>query len=414
MRYGIDETTGERTWKVKMPVDYGYIKRTKGADGDQINGSTGKSGKKFFVIDQLDAVTGAFDEHKVMLRFKDEAAARAAYEGSFSDGKGKARLGNIHEVSVDELKAWLDTDDHQRSHVEHLIDRDLSDANFDVPEGPRRRIIPAEKLLDQLDFGLLTGVNRVLAPFFKSKLKKLAEGTDVEFVSKARMAELAPDTPNAIGMHIRDGDDVFKPSKVYVLDTVEPGGGAGQLGHVVLHELTHAVTVREMAANPKFVAKIDKLRKAFEAHYHQNFDAMNAAMPEHLQGALKYSMLNPTEFIAETFSNKYVQEALARIPLDPKLARELGLQNQRASVWDGVKALVKQAVERFTGRVQNFDTMLDGVMRVSEQLTDLHERSTMPRIREYRQQDIADRGRVTPERMVEREALVPSTTLPGR
>ena len=110
IRRGID--AAGKAWKARMGADYGYIKKTRGADGDHIDAYDGKRGNKHFIVDQLDAKTGEFDEHKVMLRFKNEAEARAAYEASFSDGKGAQRIGNVHEVSADELKApWLKSGD---------------------------------------------------------------------------------------------------------------------------------------------------------------------------------------------------------------------------------------------------------------------------------------------------------------
>jgi hypothetical protein len=94
-------------WKVTMPADYGYLRRTTGADGDHIDAYDGRNGSRYFIIDQLDHRTGDFDEHKVMMRFRDEAHARETYEKAFSDGKAGERLGHIHEVSLDELKTWL-------------------------------------------------------------------------------------------------------------------------------------------------------------------------------------------------------------------------------------------------------------------------------------------------------------------
>ena len=97
------------SWQVRMPEHYGYIKRTTGADGDHVDAYVGrhKDSDRIFVIDQLDHRTGKFDEHKVMLNFKDEAEAAAQYEKAFNDGNGRARLGNIHEMNPAEFKEWL-------------------------------------------------------------------------------------------------------------------------------------------------------------------------------------------------------------------------------------------------------------------------------------------------------------------
>lgn len=100
---------GTVEWEVKMPAHYGYIKRTTGADGEQVDlyfGDNEKS-ESVWVVDQMDAETGRFDEHKVMLGFDDATVAADAYKAGFSDGKGAARLGGIRKQTIAEFKEWL-------------------------------------------------------------------------------------------------------------------------------------------------------------------------------------------------------------------------------------------------------------------------------------------------------------------
>lgn len=98
-----------RRWTVTMPAHYGYIKRTQGADGDHVDVYVGPdhASTKVYIVDQKNAETGSFDEHKVLLGFKSEAEARATYLRGFSDGKGAQRLGQIHAMSMDDFKHWL-------------------------------------------------------------------------------------------------------------------------------------------------------------------------------------------------------------------------------------------------------------------------------------------------------------------
>lgn len=96
-------------WSVTMPAHYGYFRGTEGNDGDHVDfymGPNEDSGS-VFVVDQNDAETGKFDEHKVMLGFPDEASALAAYDAGFSDGKGPDRRGAVTAMSVDDLKEAL-------------------------------------------------------------------------------------------------------------------------------------------------------------------------------------------------------------------------------------------------------------------------------------------------------------------
>lgn len=107
-RSGTNPATGEK-WSVQMPAHYGYIKRTTGADKEQVDVYVGPDpvSKKVFVVDQKDAETGAFDEHKVMLGYQDVPAAKLAYLAAFSDGKGNERIGAIHSMTMDEFKTRM-------------------------------------------------------------------------------------------------------------------------------------------------------------------------------------------------------------------------------------------------------------------------------------------------------------------
>ncbi|MGY3876476.1 LPD38 domain-containing protein [Aeromonas enteropelogenes] len=96
-----------RTWQSTLAHDYGYIKRTSGTDGDQVDVFIGDQpdSETVFVVDQIDPRSGAFDEHKVMLGFADEAAARAGYLASYENGwQG---LGAIKAMTLDTFKRWL-------------------------------------------------------------------------------------------------------------------------------------------------------------------------------------------------------------------------------------------------------------------------------------------------------------------
>ena len=97
-------------WSVKMPAHYGYIARTVGADGDQVDIYVGpkpaKSGT-VYVVDQINADTGGFDEHKCVIGCQTTSEAIRLYDAGFSDGKGPSRRGAITPMSWPEFKAWL-------------------------------------------------------------------------------------------------------------------------------------------------------------------------------------------------------------------------------------------------------------------------------------------------------------------
>lgn len=104
VRSGKSESGDE--WSVSMAHDYGYIKGTKGLDGDEVDVFIGPNleSEKAFVIEQVDP-SGKLDEHKVMLGFDDEESAKQGYLSSYKAGWDG--LGSIREMNLAALKAWL-------------------------------------------------------------------------------------------------------------------------------------------------------------------------------------------------------------------------------------------------------------------------------------------------------------------
>lgn len=100
-------------WSVQMPTHYGYIKRTTGADGDQVDVYIGPNPESdwVWVVDQIDPATGKFDEHKVMLGYSMGAQAGQHYLDAFSDGSGRQRAGAETRMTMAEFKDWLSNGD---------------------------------------------------------------------------------------------------------------------------------------------------------------------------------------------------------------------------------------------------------------------------------------------------------------
>lgn len=96
-----------KVWQSTMAHDYGYIKRTMGADGDHVDVFIGDKPESntVYVVDQVDPKTGKFDEHKVMMGFADEQAARAGYLANYE--KGWKGLSAIKAMPVEEFKRWV-------------------------------------------------------------------------------------------------------------------------------------------------------------------------------------------------------------------------------------------------------------------------------------------------------------------
>jgi len=113
-RSGVDK--GGKRWSVRMPAHYGYVRGTQGRDGDHVDVYIGPdhASDKVFVVDQVDAASRRFDEHKCMLSYSSKSAALADYERAFSDGKGRDRIGAVTEMTVPAFREWLASGDTKR------------------------------------------------------------------------------------------------------------------------------------------------------------------------------------------------------------------------------------------------------------------------------------------------------------
>jgi len=101
-------------WSITMANDYGYIRRTRGADDsgsdvksdiEHVDVFIGKdlASDKVFIVDQY--YDGEFDEHKVMMGFSTEDQAAQAYLDNYDEGwEG---LGDITEMNVEEFREWV-------------------------------------------------------------------------------------------------------------------------------------------------------------------------------------------------------------------------------------------------------------------------------------------------------------------
>lgn len=98
------------TWSHEMSDHYGYIRRTTGADGEQVDVYVGPkpTSGRVFVVDQLNQQTGGFDEHKAMLGYSSKESAVAAYRKNFDKGW---KVGPVQSMTIPQFKAWLKNGD---------------------------------------------------------------------------------------------------------------------------------------------------------------------------------------------------------------------------------------------------------------------------------------------------------------
>lgn len=96
-------------WRTRMFYPYGFINKTEGTDGDEIDCFIGpiKDAKDAFIISNME--DGKYDEDKVMLGFGDELHARDAFLAHYDDSR---HLGKVLRMSMEDFKKKIST--HKR------------------------------------------------------------------------------------------------------------------------------------------------------------------------------------------------------------------------------------------------------------------------------------------------------------
>lgn len=110
-----------KPWERELGSHYGYIKRTKGADGENVDVYLGPKADQadtpVYVIDQNNPNSTTFDEHKVMMGFGSSKEAEAAFRANFP--KGMNTFGTMKKLTPDQFKAWLRDGDMKQPIAEY-------------------------------------------------------------------------------------------------------------------------------------------------------------------------------------------------------------------------------------------------------------------------------------------------------
>ena len=182
-RRGVDP--GGKPWAMDMQHHYGYIKRTKGADGENVDVFVGNNPQsdKVFVVDQVDQTTGEFDEHKVMLGFNNPVAAARGYRKNYEKG---FKVGPIKEMTRDEFGDWLRQADNTKPVQPEKIKYDAGPAipisEFQAVVDARKRRRPDEKVRFRQG-------NEILPKSGPAKLKAVEQVT-AELVQELKGADI--------------------------------------------------------------------------------------------------------------------------------------------------------------------------------------------------------------------------------
>ena len=105
IRSGTDSNGKE--WKTKMPVPYGYIRRTEGVDGDHVDCFIGNDPncKDVWIVKIQNPDTKVYDEDKVFLGFKDEQEVMNTFYKSYDR---KEFFQSIDKTDIDDLKKRME------------------------------------------------------------------------------------------------------------------------------------------------------------------------------------------------------------------------------------------------------------------------------------------------------------------
>lgn len=106
VRKGVDPNG--KPWRTVMKNRYGYIKGTKGKDGEEVDVYLGpdKKAPHAFVVHQHKPDGTGFDEDKAMLGFKSRMEAIKAYLAHYNS---KKFLGPVSKVPMEKLKSLIES-----------------------------------------------------------------------------------------------------------------------------------------------------------------------------------------------------------------------------------------------------------------------------------------------------------------
>lgn len=215
----------------------------------------------------------------------------------------------------------------------------------------------ARDAIKEIDSSHLTDMPKALFKFFGNRLEKLAGDTPIKVIAQSDWEHFA-----SVGGFSKNSRGVYLPltHEIALREDLASGAwGSNYTAHVVVHEITHAATVRAIANLPSLKGDIKRLMDETKTF-------LEAADTESLK-AHNYAFSNEYEFIAEAFSKPDFQKVLSAAPMSEELASRLGAQTKGGTVWQAVREIVKNLIERLIG-IRPTDTILDGIFNVGERV----------------------------------------------
>ena len=310
-------------WQAKVPADYGYIKRTEGADGDHVDVYVGDKGDtgKIHVVNQKDLETGQFDEHKVITGVDTADEARKLYHDGFSDGRGEERNASTVETTPTEFKRWLQEGDTRRPYMP-------ADGSIPAADGSTITPLRSTTVGDIVPRLRLPTQKGNIVGFVMRKLTQSVKDVPVHFLSKEQMSAAANDGTSPLGLYDRAHD--------HILVRMPEDGIRGDLSatHTIAHEIAHAALMHALNSDKGAMMRLQRLGE-YVMHVagdtylpHTDYGDTQDLLYNH------YAFKNVHEFLSEALSNNAFQTYLMNIEIPPEMAKSFGLGEFRAvSVW---------------------------------------------------------------------------------
>lgn len=328
-----------KPWSVDMSAHYGYIKRTTGADGDQVDvylPDKPDPTAPTFVFDQMDPATGKFDEHKAVLGVASREEAERIYDAHFSDKSGPKRRRAVTAMSADEFKAWLKSGDTTKS---------------------------ASGLLDNAPDKTSPQTDKTAEKSTRAPDKKEDKSADTNRPVTARIAhrDRLVDVAKRIGVKIVQAHGGYRASQgsVEVPDgDVDSFYGAKSADHVFAHELAHAIMHKRGTSYAGF-PKAEMVKRI--PNWGDLVSASKSFRPgvhDHANARVRRHAMKPNEIIADAIASVLMGEQ--SIDLIRPLMKSIGLKDHDLGVAQGSVSEDKAAAPLYASRpVNNASTIIE-------------------------------------------------------
>lgn len=199
------------------------------------------------------------------------------------------------------------------------------------------------------------GIAGQIAKLWTPKLVKALEGVEVSVMRQADVDRLMADVTG--GKENVPGFYDPNTHRIILSDTLANGGwGSNLRTATVVHEAVHAYTEHMLLIDKAFEAQITGIMHEVEEY-------LRKAAPKDLA---EYGFSNPSEFVAEAFSNPRFQELLASIPVSKELAKHLGVERGVIqNLWDYFAATIRGIMRRELG-VNVEHSAMDAMLKLGE------------------------------------------------